>query len=77
MDLAAAERPTEIARVEARAARLAAKQAQMIAVSMSYEDLMAVSAGNLASAVEHLATGLRATYMLLQHIQREQKMRRP
>lgn len=75
-DHAAAQKPTELAKVEARAAKLAAKQAQMKAEMLSYDDLMAVSVGNLAAAVGNLATGLRATYMLLQQIQREQKMKR-
>ena len=76
-DFAAAQRPTEIANVEARAAKQAAKQAQIIAIGQSYDDLMAVAVGNLASAVGHLATGLRATYILLEKIQREQRVRRP
>ena len=74
---AEAKKPTELAKVRAQAAALYALQAENKGAPNSYEKLMATSILNLSNAIHSMATGLRATYMLLEKIERQQRTGRP
>ena len=72
-----AKKPTEMANVRAQAAGLYATQAEMKAKPNTYESLMASSIVNLSHAIHSMATGLRATYILLEKIERKGRTGRP
>lgn len=74
-------RPTDIAKEQADGAARTANQALLAELGKgnhtSHEALMADAIQHLCVAVSYVATGLRATYMLLEKIERQQRTGRP
>ena len=74
------DKPTDIAKEQADGAARNANQALLAVMgkgNSSYESLMAESLQHLCVAMSYMATGLRATYILLEKIEREQRTGRP
>jgi len=72
-----AKKPTDMAKVRAQTAALFATRAESKAAPNSYENLMASSIVNLSHAIDSMAIGMRATYLLLEKIERQQRIGRP
>ena len=70
---AEAKRPTDMAKVRAQSAALFATQAEAKAAPNSYENLMASSIVNRCHAINSMAVGMRATYMLLEKIEGQRR----
>jgi len=66
-------KPTEKAYTMAASAGQMAWEAETKATNQSYDALMAKSLSLLCTAVGNLAVGLRATYILLEKIERDKK----
>ncbi len=74
-------RPTEIAKEQADGAARNANAALLLEMNKgnfdSYDALMAGAVQHLCVAMSYMATGLRATYILLEKIERQQRTGRP
>jgi len=70
-----AKKPTEIAKVRAETAARYAMQAGMKGAPNSYEQMVANSIENLSLSIHAMTVGIRATYMLLEKIERQQQRR--
>ena len=68
-----AKRPTDKAQVKLEAAALYAQLARNKAAPNSYETLICDSLDQMYGALSGLAIGLRATYILLEKIEQQQR----